>query len=80
MCVVAAEVVCPSPQIVLSNNSAHNHAWHTRTTACSCSFYDTLSLSSINGMMGPTKVAGVNDTSYDAKDESDNTDDDDTDS
>ena len=27
------------------NNSAHNHAWHTRTTACSCSFYDTLSLS-----------------------------------
>ena len=40
----------------------------------------SLSLSSINGMMGPTKVAGVNDTSYDAKDESDNTDDDDTDS
>ena len=30
----------------------------------------------IAGMMGPTKVAGVNDTSYDAKEESDNTDDD----
>ena len=34
----------------------------------------------IAGMMGPTKVDGVNDTSYDAKDDSDNTNDDESDS